>query len=615
MGKLNILIVEDNEQHKLFLEEFIKKRLCVSISRVKEYPDFEVGEIIWEKNKRDALEIIRDKNKLSKISILFLDLAIPEDETKEPNADNGKEILEKILENKKERKLLIVIFSQYIEKESEYEEILNLAQKNNSINDIAFLDKNIFTLSNFVVGAVKKINEVEANRINEEIEKSKRLECEALTNVFYLNLYSKPPYSYIKKLKDIIGDFEGIDILANIITDEKRYKEEIKEFYQKAKDEISQRTFEIYVKNEYSPLEFVIMHAPGKEIESVTPQNAKDCLFDIPVHYASFCEEHKAIREKIESNGGKVILFRDLLNDLLKHTRYGIFLKSFLLWKIVKETVAEGKYWEYIKLIKNVNELEDFIFTGKFNGNDILLPIPNFVFTRDWAFCIHDTIYLSKMHYPVRQRETKLAKFVFQFHPSFPKYEEIKKGTLEGGDVLLPNTKTVLLGLSERTKFKAIKELKDKIFNNHKEIEKVIVTNAPHEHVRSMHLDTFLGFINHETVLAYKDALEKEFFTAIFRKDNNQEIKICSLKEIAVEDIGIKNIVPVKDDREQFDDACNIFAVNPEKFLIYNRADKTLKELKRAGFSDNFISFEGSELVLARGGPHCLTLPIKREPK
>ena len=84
-------------------------------------------------------------------------------------------------------------------------------------------------------------------------------------------------------------------------------------------------------------------------------------------------------------------------------------------------------------------------------------------------------------------------------------------------------------------------------------------------------------------------------------------------------------------EREQWASGCNFVAMRPGVILSYHRNDNTLHELQRMGFrvvsgtsfldgQDRIaegdravITFEGSELVRAGGGPRCMTLPVLRD--
>ena len=88
---------------------------------------------------------------------------------------------------------------------------------------------------------------------------------------------------------------------------------------------------------------------------------------------------------------------------------------------------------------------------------------------------------------------------------------------------------------------------------------------------------------------------------------------------------------PVMQRREQWSDGANAFALAPGVIVSYGRNERTLRELNRHGYEvvdpDRFIknalyyihakrkvvvALEGHELVRGRGGPRCLTMPLRR---
>ena len=89
------------------------------------------------------------------------------------------------------------------------------------------------------------------------------------------------------------------------------------------------------------------------------------------------------------------------------------------------------------------------------------------------------------------------------------------------------------------------------------------------------------------------------------------------------------------DAREQWTDSCNLLALKEGVVLGYDRNDKTVEAFKEAGFNiihahelvrklengeiepkkmeDTLITMPSAELSRARGGFHCMSMPLLRD--
>lgn len=255
-------------------------------------------------------------------------------------------------------------------------------------------------------------------------------------------------------------------------------------------------------------------------------------------------------------------------------------------------------------------------------------------------------------------------------HFLLPREGDERKITLEGGDVMVVSSDHLLIGVSERTSWEAAHQTIKLLFEK-KVVKKVTVIKIPKKR-DYMHIDTvftqvkrnvwvMLGNFSRKTmrhldsdgierILDSTNKKDDKLRITQFRKKNIEEpIHFDSLEEllvdISVTDLGCKkeevrmifsgnNQFPY-DAREQWTDSCNLLALKEGVVLGYDRNDKTVEAFKAAGFSaitaedllnefekgtsspdklkDTLILMPSAELSRARGGFHCMSMPLLRE--
>lgn len=258
-----------------------------------------------------------------------------------------------------------------------------------------------------------------------------------------------------------------------------------------------------------------------------------------------------------------------------------------------------------------------------------------------------------------------------QHHFLLPKDgEDSKKITLEGGDVMTVSKDHLLIGVSERTSWEAVHLAINVLFEK-KVVKKITVVKIPKKR-DYMHIDTvftqvkknvwvMLGnFSNNAIKKTAADPIEKALELNIVKKDDKLKITQFNIKniekqihfdsledlliDISTKDLGCKekdvkiifsgnNIFPY-DAREQWTDSCNVLAIKEGVVLGYDRNDKSIEAFHNAGFKsidvhdmldqfengklkpedikDTIILMPSAELSRARGGFHCMSMPLLR---
>ena len=310
--------------------------------------------------------------------------------------------------------------------------------------------------------------------------------------------------------------------------------------------------------------------------------------------------------------------------------------------------------------------IPNFIFT-----RDIGIVIKDhIVLNKPAKIARHREALLAKYIFYYHPIFSKYKNNIIELHQNRPAFlipDENSESiiTLEGGDIMMISSEHLVIGISERTSAAAAAQLAEIVFEKGL-VSKVSMVKIPKKR-DYMHIDTIFTQVKRDVWVMMglfsehmnnqknintieKSLIEKREDNVVvmqFMKNNpSNPIHLSSLeallRDISITDFGCKEIQIIFSGnneypfsaREQWTDSCNLLAIKEGVVLSYDRNEKTNAAFEHAGFKlidvetlindledgstsiddiqNTVILMPSAELSRARGGFHCMSMPLNR---
>ncbi|HTP15540.1 MAG TPA: arginine deiminase family protein, partial [Streptosporangiaceae bacterium] len=361
------------------------------------------------------------------------------------------------------------------------------------------------------------------------------------------------------------------------------------------------------VDSEVGRLRQVILHRPGLELKRLTPDNANELLFDGVLWVSEAQAEHDAFAGALRERGVQVHYYADLLAQTLAigEARGYVLDRVFdprLHGPLAADTLRgalegldAGSLAEFLiggitkrEMLELAPEPRSIAFHSLDPDGFVLAPLPNALYQRDCSCWIYGGVSINAMRRRARRPETILGEALYRWHPMFARSgfevwlhgSQSAPATIEGGDILVLGSGAVLVGMSERTQPQAVEMLAHRLFSAGA-AHRLVAVNMPKARA-FMHLDTVLTMADYGVFVKYAGMGMLPSYT-VEPGAGPRELKVTDhppqdMHSAIAAALGLRHITVLSAtqdvhsaQREQWDDGCNVLAVEPGVVVAYER--------------------------------------------